>query len=306
MADETKDVSKTEQLSVIVRFYLNGKVHERFLGFRPANLLDATSLLTYIKETLSKCSINMQNCIAQTYDGANVMKGSVSGVQTLFRKDVPQAIYTHCVNHRLNLVIVDVCRNIESANSFFSLLQKLYVFMSGSATHSLFINVQYEMRTSLIELKALSETRWICQAAACEAMKKTLPAIIVTLHRLAEDRGRGDRSQEAYGLLNSIDMEFLCHLCIFSALLKDIKMVSDVLQSKDCDIGTAYTFIESTIDRLKILRNSREDFRKIWLEALLLKEENGIQDNRRGRSRRLPEHLETYFMYSIVIKKNLS
>lgn len=174
MVDETKHVSKNEKLSVVVRFYLNDKVLEHFLGFRPSNLLDATSLLTYIKETLSKCSINMQNCIARTYDGASVMKGSVCTPLTLFRKDVPQAIYTHCLNHRLNLVIVDVCKNIESVNRFFSLLQKLYayVFMSGQAMHSLSINVQHEMRKYVIELKALCEMRWICQAAALEATRK--------------------------------------------------------------------------------------------------------------------------------------
>ncbi|KAJ4447543.1 hypothetical protein ANN_09550 [Periplaneta americana] len=120
--------------------------------------------------------------------------------------------------------------------------------------------------------------------------------------KLAEDRGRGDRSEEAYGLLNSIDMEFLVHLYLFSALLNDIKIVSDVLQSKDCDTGSEYTLIESTIDRLKILRNCREDFREIWLETCLLKEENEIQDSRRGRSRRLPEHLENFVMHSIECK----
>ncbi|KAL3210437.1 hypothetical protein MRX96_052178 [Rhipicephalus microplus] len=78
IVDETKDLSKTEQLSVVVRYYLNGAVFERFLGFRNAEQLDAKSLLSYVKETLNRCGIDSQLCIAQTYDGASVMSGAIT------------------------------------------------------------------------------------------------------------------------------------------------------------------------------------------------------------------------------------
>lgn len=32
-----------------------------------------------------------------------------------------QAIYTHCANHRLNLIKVDVAKDVEEAGSFFTL-----------------------------------------------------------------------------------------------------------------------------------------------------------------------------------------
>ncbi|KAH6932167.1 hypothetical protein HPB50_003306 [Hyalomma asiaticum] len=95
IVDETKDLSKTEQLSVVVRYYLNGAVFERFLGFRNAEQLDAKSLLSYVKETLNRCGIDSQLCIAQTYDGAGVMSGTSRGVQALFRQEVPQAVYVY-------------------------------------------------------------------------------------------------------------------------------------------------------------------------------------------------------------------
>ncbi|CAH2315823.1 Hypothetical predicted protein [Pelobates cultripes] len=47
IADETKDLSKTEQLSVIVRFF-HQMVHERFLKFYRADSLDAKSIRIYI------------------------------------------------------------------------------------------------------------------------------------------------------------------------------------------------------------------------------------------------------------------
>ncbi|XP_050532818.1 zinc finger MYM-type protein 1-like [Daktulosphaira vitifoliae] len=82
LADETKDVSKTEQLSIMVRYYHNNIMNERFLGYVPCNELNAKALFDYINKTLSDCGINIKNCIAQTYDGANVMSGKQNAVRS--------------------------------------------------------------------------------------------------------------------------------------------------------------------------------------------------------------------------------
>ncbi|KAK7925217.1 hypothetical protein WMY93_007527 [Mugilogobius chulae] len=41
MVDETKDVSKKEQISVVLRYLHNDKIHEEFLDFVPAEVVDA-------------------------------------------------------------------------------------------------------------------------------------------------------------------------------------------------------------------------------------------------------------------------
>ena len=56
------------------------------------------------------------------------MSGSVSGIQQRIRESAPMAIYVHCYAHRLNLVLVDVCKSIAEAIAFFALLERLYVF----------------------------------------------------------------------------------------------------------------------------------------------------------------------------------
>lgn len=66
MVDETKDITKQEQLSVVVRYYLNGTVFERFLGYTSAENLDAKSLFSYIQKTLTNCNIDMNKCVCQT------------------------------------------------------------------------------------------------------------------------------------------------------------------------------------------------------------------------------------------------
>ncbi|XP_056428266.1 zinc finger MYM-type protein 1-like [Hyla sarda] len=187
IADETKDLSKTEQLSVVVRFFHNQMVHERFLKFYRADSLDAESLTGYICHVLTSLGIDKNDCVRQGYDGASVMSGRLNGVQARIKKEVPCALYIHCMSHRLNLVIVDTVKNVQAANKFFVKLEKLYVFCSTSVVHSVFTNVQQEMSNKpVIQLKQLSDTRWTCQHSACNAVLKTLDPLLETLKILAE------------------------------------------------------------------------------------------------------------------------
>ena len=67
---KTKDVSKKEQISVVLRYLNNENIHEEFLDFIPADGLDAQSLLKSVKQTLAKC--NRHKCM-HCYDGVSVM-----------------------------------------------------------------------------------------------------------------------------------------------------------------------------------------------------------------------------------------
>ena len=174
LVDETKDVSKTEQLSIVVRYLHNDDIYESFLGFTPADGLDANSLFIKIKETLSSRKIDKNKCIGQCYDGAAVMSGSTAGVQEKFWHEVPQAVYVHCFAHRLNLVLVDSVHSIQIIAEFFASVQKLHNFVSTSVVHAIFTKIQKENdpKKQIVELKSLSETRWSCQDVHVQLLKK--------------------------------------------------------------------------------------------------------------------------------------
>ena len=46
-----------------------------------------------------------------TYNDSSVMCGACSGVQALLSAEVPQVIYTQCMNHWLNLINMAACKN---------------------------------------------------------------------------------------------------------------------------------------------------------------------------------------------------
>ena len=171
MVDETKD-----QMSIVVR-YVDGDtkpaaIKERFLTFHPAATLNAEALTKYILEALNRYNLDPQLMVSQGYDGASVMSGHCSGVQQRVRQVAPHAIYVHCHAHVLNLVLVDCVKNNSFASEFFSLLQALYVLLSTSKAHVIFIEKQKELYPSkpTKELKRLSDTRWACRSLTLDVI----------------------------------------------------------------------------------------------------------------------------------------
>ena len=125
MVDETKDQSKQEQLSVVVRYIdhssssnYTATIEEKVLTFFPAENLNAASLFQYILTTLKQYNLNPTMILSQGYDGASVMSGHSSGLQHRIRGIAPYAVYIHCQAHVLNLVLVDCAKNNLFATEF--------------------------------------------------------------------------------------------------------------------------------------------------------------------------------------------
>ena len=89
IADETKDISRKEQLSIVPCYVNNGSVYERFVGYTFAEQLDAESLYKYICDVIQSCNLFPEDCVCQCYDGASVMSGRCPGVQARFKVSAP-------------------------------------------------------------------------------------------------------------------------------------------------------------------------------------------------------------------------
>ena len=190
LADESKDISKHEQLSIAFRYVLHGKTMERFVGYTLATDLTAQSLAKYIMAKMDDLEVNPEHLVSQCYDGASVMSGSNAGVHKFIKERSPQAVYIHCCAHRLNLVLVDVAKGNRAASDFFSHLQALYIFLSSSKSHELFLSNQNALGGREIHLKKLSDTRWSCRIDSITAVLSTYSAVIKTLEDVSNGNDR--------------------------------------------------------------------------------------------------------------------
>ena len=141
LVDETNDASKTEQISIVLRYVDidTASIYERFLT---AESQGAEQITHYITITLKKYDIDLRYMVSQGYDGASVMSGTNSGVQRCMRNFATAAVYVHCNAHCLNLCLVDSVKSVSLAGEFFALVQNLYVFLSSAKNHVTFLNHQ--------------------------------------------------------------------------------------------------------------------------------------------------------------------
>ena len=130
------------------------------------------------------------------------MSGCQTGVQSRMSAINPRAIYIDCHAHQLNLVLVDACKNLSMHQKFFSLLENLYVFISSSAPHSLFVTKQKELGQRVVELVQLSYTRWSCRYSSIKFVLSSFSALVQTLKELSG--GTNHRSIESRGLLHQV------------------------------------------------------------------------------------------------------
>ncbi|XP_034093931.1 zinc finger MYM-type protein 1-like [Gymnodraco acuticeps] len=230
MADETKYVKKKEQIYLVVRYYFNGAIQESFLHFESAERLDTAGLTEKIIHILESNGLEYKNnLVGQAYDGAAVMSGKHSGVQARIREQAKYSFYVHCNAHCLNLVLVDTVKAVPEAEQFFSLLEKLYVFTSGSYVHPKWLDIQREMYEGAPrELQRLSDTRWACRFISLRNIMDRLPALKRVLQDIAQERN-GERSIEARGLLAQLDLEFIVHLVTLRKVFAETKCLSDML-----------------------------------------------------------------------------
>ena len=305
MVDETKDQSKQEQLSVVVRYIdhdsssgnCTATIQERFLTFFPAENLNAASLFQYILTTLEQYNLDPKMIVSQGYDGASVMRGHCSGLQHRMREIAPYAVYIHCRAHVLNLVLVDCAKNNLFAAEFFSLIQSLYTFMSTSKAHVIFLQKQQEIHPGkpTRELQRLSDTRWACRSMALDAIASTFDAIIATLEVISNDTDKF-KAIEAIGLHNQVqEFRFLASLTIFQRLMSVTKGLSDQLQSKTNDLSHAAELVSSTISTLRNFRTDKtweRTYQYIKDVAALNNIEPSSLESSHKRKRKHPRRLE--------------
>ena len=97
IANESRDTGHKEQMSLVLRYVTkdnqdNGRniIKESFLGFAACGSLDAAGLCETLLSNLRECGFDIGGCVAQCFDGAAVMSGRCSGVQTRVRELWPQ------------------------------------------------------------------------------------------------------------------------------------------------------------------------------------------------------------------------
>ena len=108
MCDEYTDVSNKQQLSMCVRWIDDSlNPHEDFLGFYELPNIASDTIVSAIKDSLTRFRLLLSELRGQSYEGASNMLRKRSGVAAQIKRVQPKVIETHCHRHSLNLLVKD-------------------------------------------------------------------------------------------------------------------------------------------------------------------------------------------------------
>ena len=126
-ADETTDCATHTQPSIITRYAYETKICKRFLEFYEMRDDKSAERTTDVIATTLNCFNNATNkLVSQIYDGAAVMAGTISGVQSRLKsKGFAHAYFIHCYVHKLNLVLRKSAEKVTEVKIFFRICSHL-------------------------------------------------------------------------------------------------------------------------------------------------------------------------------------
>ncbi|XP_050066136.1 52 kDa repressor of the inhibitor of the protein kinase-like [Aphis gossypii] len=230
-------------------------VREHFLGFTKVEHVTGEYLADTILQILKEKNLDLALLRGQGYDGAANMSGAFKGVQSRIASLQPLAFYTHCANHRLNLVL-SKASTVPSIRNTVGIITNIYNFLRDSALRTQLLNekiTELFPHQKAVKAKKLCETRWVERHDGILHFLEILPAIIVTLDELSLSNHTGSNAQS------------------LSAAISITLPLSIQLQSINIDYTQSIEMINNVKNVLATIReNSKTEFKNIFEETTLI------------------------------------
>lgn len=149
----------------IFRYVYQSNINERLLGVIPCDDTSGKGFHTMLKNVLEENGLKVENCIADSTDGAANMQGKYNGFSTKMIEENNEHIHIWCHSHILNLVVGDIMKSHLKAAGFFTLLNSLAVFFKDSHKR---MGIWREISNDPQKrsLQTIGETRWWAKEVA--------------------------------------------------------------------------------------------------------------------------------------------
>ncbi|XP_078536808.1 zinc finger MYM-type protein 1-like [Lissotriton helveticus] len=259
-ADDTTDVA-TKTQSVLVFRYLDSdrNVVDRFYGFTHLRNSSAATITEAIL-----CQLNLifpdlpqkQKLIAQSYDGASVMSGSLGGVQKRIRDVYPNAHFVHCYAHQLNLIMQQAVSKIRETRVFFQDIGGIAAFFTRSPKRT-------ETLHDIVDksIPRGSSTRWNFHIRTVNLIfehREGREKCFVTIG--AREDFDHTSQNEAHGFIRTLqDKEFQFLLFLFHEIMRDVDALYDQLQRKYIDTVSMKATTSTFVQKIKKVRDGVDD-----------------------------------------------
>lgn len=278
LADETADVSCTEQVAICIRYTMKGdkkySAQEDFVTFIPTRDTTGETLSNLILTQISQWGLDPTNIVGQGYDGAGNMSGHTRGAQARISSQYPTAKYVHCKNHSLNLAIIHTCKQRIISNMFTTLREVLYFLTSSPKRLQVYLDNTASGNGP--RLQRMSETRWSQHAECVTQCIENYTSIMAALSQMSSDSDQ-NTSSSAFSFLKTMSsFDFIITIYVCQSILPHLTPLSDHMQDPHCDLVIASARAETLCSLMEDKRSDTTSWSSIWDSATLLAREQDI------------------------------
>jgi len=254
--DYTKNIFQKTQYSIIIRYVTDkSELVERFLGFHNVSEdHSAQDLFKLIYSVLHEFDIE-NKLVAQCYDGPCVMSGNLIDLQAKVKEVAPNALFTHNLAHKLNLLLQQGCSINVKCRIFFANLTGIASYFHNS---TLRINVVDNIIGKSIP--QFAQTRWTSQSKILHILVNEWSGFINVFDVISKDSNSSSESIcGAIGHLKNLkSFEFAFLALIFSDFFTLTDNLFNILQNKSFDIEYCIKEISLTYELINKKRNESE------------------------------------------------
>ena len=186
-----------------------------------------------------------------------------NGVQALFKKEVHQALYIHCLTHSLNLCLKDVTNNCELMIS--DVMRFIYelaqLFKLSPKRLTLFNTLRKEVSINTGEvtpnLRMLCPTRWTVRHTSIASILRNCSIIQSALEEIRH--GHDDYAAKASGMaLKMEDFDMFFGLKLGYPIFSAAEQLSINLKAKDVSVQEAIHGAQLLTTHLQSLRTEEK------------------------------------------------
>ncbi len=259
MADEATDAANKEQLAICIQFVDRNtmKSEERFMCFSECETgVSGKAIADRLLSHLVTWQLPASQLRGQTYDGAGAMAGKRRGAAARITELHPNATYTHCATHALNLCVVKCC-SISEIRHTMDVADSVYRFFAFSPKRQLCLEKWVEQ---LLEgerrrkIKSVCKTRWVERHQAFEVFLDLYQPLVCCLEAMkdsTQSEWNNDTRKVAQSFFLALTrFPFLISLVVTKEVLGYTKALSIKLQGRYVDVVRAFkdvTFVQETL-----------------------------------------------------------
>lgn len=257
LIDGSTDVSVKEQEIVHIKYLENGMPVTLFLGLIEVENGTAEGILEGLGSFFSQLGVAnwKTKLVGLGKDGASVNVGSQSGLGAILKRDIPYLIQIHCIAHKLELAVLDACKQVNYVEKFQNIVKRLlkYYSKSGKRLHEL-SEVGKILSQEVRSFGKWNPIRWIAsKSRILKVINSNFSAVVTHLEEKAAGGGRSDEALVAKTLLKDITaIEFVYFLGFMCDLTTALGTLSQFFQLENVTLSSMSDELDATLGFIQL------------------------------------------------------